>query len=424
MQKKTITKISAEIPVRQNLKRVAAYARVSSGKDAMKHSLSAQVSYYSDLIQKTPGWEYAGVYSDEAKPGTRDAREDFKRLIKDCEAGQIDMIITKSISRFARNTVLLLQSVRHLKSLGVDVYFEEQNIHSVSGDGELMLTILASFAQEESRSVSENQKWRIRNCFNEGRPWNMNMLGYRQENGSLIIVPEEAELVRRIFNEYLEGKGPGKIVKELNAEGIPAPRGGEWGTAELRKILKNTAYTGNLKLQRFFRETHISPYSTKNTGELPIYKVDGSHPPIISEETFDAVQNEIVRRAEKHKDKAPPQKYPYSLKIDCGNCGKKYRRKLNHGIPVWKCITFDYKGKAACPSKQIPESVLDDIFAGVNMDTIEKITACNGNILIAKFTDGREEHYVWKDRSRSESWTPEMKKLAGERLKERKKING
>ena len=153
---------SRRLPLR---KRVAAYARVSSGKDAMLHSLSAQVSYYSEHIQSHPEWEYAGVYVDEALTGTKDDRDGFQRLLADCRAGKIDMVLTKSISRFARNTVTLLETVRELKTLGVDVYFEEQNIHSLSGDGELMLTILASYAQEESRSVSENCKWRIRNQF-------------------------------------------------------------------------------------------------------------------------------------------------------------------------------------------------------------------------------------------------------------------
>ena len=151
-------------------KRVAAYARVSSGKDAMLHSLSAQVSYYSKLIQNHGGWEYAGVYADEALTGTKDNRENFQRLLADCRNGKVDMILTKSVSRFARNTLTLLETIRELKNLGVDVYFEEQNIHSATSDGELMLTIIASYAQEESLSASENQKWRVRQQFQNGKP--------------------------------------------------------------------------------------------------------------------------------------------------------------------------------------------------------------------------------------------------------------
>ena len=164
------------MPTREN---VAAYARVSTGKDEMLHSLSSQVSYYRDLIQSKPGWNFAGVYADEALTGTRDNRENFQRLLADCRAGKINRILTKSISRFARNTVTLLETVRELKNLGIDIYFEEQNIHTISADGELMLPLLASYAQEESRSASENQKWRVKRNFEEGIPWRSFMLGYR-----------------------------------------------------------------------------------------------------------------------------------------------------------------------------------------------------------------------------------------------------
>ena len=186
-------RISLRLPWR---KRVAAYARVSSGKDAMLHSLSAQVSYYSEHIQSHPEWEYAGVYVDEALTGTKDNREGFQRLLADCRAGKVDMVLTKSISRFARNTVTLLETVRELKTLGADVYFEEQNIHSLSGDGELMLTILASYAQEESRSVSENCKWRIRKKFQQGIPANWRFVRLPHQHGEIAVHPVEAEVVR------------------------------------------------------------------------------------------------------------------------------------------------------------------------------------------------------------------------------------
>ena len=172
------------------LTRVAAYARVSSAKDAMRQSLSAQVSYYSSLIQRHPGWQYASVFADEAKTGTKDSREGFQKMIAACRAGSVDAIITKSISRFARNTVTLLETVRELKGYGVDVFFEEQNIHTLSADGELMLSILASYAQEESLSASENQKWRIKKNFEEVKPWSSTLLGYRNVNGRFEIVPE------------------------------------------------------------------------------------------------------------------------------------------------------------------------------------------------------------------------------------------
>lgn len=210
------------------LKNVAAYARVSSPKNAMQRSLSAQVSYYSGMIQSHPGWNYAGMYADVGITGTKETRDGFQRLLDDCKAGNIDMIITKSISRFARNTVTLLSTVRELKSMGVDVFFEEQNIHSTSGDGELMLTILASFAQEESLSASENQKWRIKKNFEEGKPWSGKLYGYRLVKGTFVIIPEEAAIVRRVFAEYLSGKGNAGIANGLNADGIPSREGGKW----------------------------------------------------------------------------------------------------------------------------------------------------------------------------------------------------
>ena len=222
---RTIKKIVFPVQEAPKLTRVAAYARVSSGKDAMLHSLSAQVSYYNELIQRHPGWVFCGVYADEALTGTKADRENFTRLLQDCKAGKVDMVITKSISRFARNTVTLLETVRELKLIGVDVYFEEQNIHSISADGELMLSILASYAQEESLSASENQKWRIKRNFENGMPWNGTLLGYRYENGKYIIVPDEAETVQLIFDSYLSGMGITAIMKMLNEKGILSRNG-------------------------------------------------------------------------------------------------------------------------------------------------------------------------------------------------------
>lgn len=253
-------------PKLEQKKRVAAYARVSSGKDAMLHSLSAQVSYYSDLIQNHDDWLYVGVYADEAKTGTKESRADFQRLIADCRAGKIDMVITKSISRFARNTVTLLQTVRDFKAWGVDIFFEEQNIHTMSGDGELMMTILASYAQEESRSASENQKWRIKRNFEEGMPWNGAMLGYRLKNGRYEIIPEEADLVRRIYNEYLSGDGYLTIAKRLNEDGIPSRFGKQWGQSVISKILSNYTYTGNL----IYRKPSVRTTSPRKPSSITV----------------------------------------------------------------------------------------------------------------------------------------------------------
>jgi site-specific DNA recombinase len=427
---RTITVVPKPTKLEQK-KKVAAYARVSSGKDAMLHSLSAQVSYYSNLIQNHDDWLYVGVYADEAKTGTKDSRDDFQRLIADCRVGKVDMVLTKSISRFARNTVTLLQTVREFKALGVDIYFEEQNIHTMSGDGELMMTILASYAQEESRSASENQKWRIRKNFEEGMPWNGTMLGYSYEKGKYIVVPDEAALVKLIFEYYLDGLGYNAVAKRLNAEGYKTRNGKPWYHSTIMKILRNYTYTGNLLLQKTYRENHITKKTLVNRGELPMYHAENTHEAIISQETFDAVQSEIARRANRFK-KSNMHKatYPFSGKLICSVCGKNYRRKVTHTGPVWICSTYNALGKAACASKQIPEDLLMNITAealGIDnfnertfADNMACIRVCTGNTLIYQFKDGSNVTMQWRDRSRRQSWTDEMKAAARQKALERR----
>ena len=413
-----ITQVSFA-PILKKRKRVAAYARVSSGKDAMLHSLSAQISYYSDLIQKHLGWEFAGVFADEAKTGTRDSREDFQKLLQACREKQVDMVITKSISRFARNTVTLLATVRELKALGVDVFFEEQNIHTLSADGELMITVLASYAQEESLSASENQKWRIRKNFESGIPCDGTVLGYRYKDGRYVIEPTEAEIVRRIYSMYLSGMGERSIAKMLNSEELPTRYGNRWTKTSIACVLKNYTYTGNLLLQKTFRENHLTKHDVKNRGQLPQYHAAEAHEAIISLEDYKAVQEEMVRRAERY---APPTKdytkrYPYSGLITCGCCGARYSRKVTHGGPVWICTTYNTQGKSSCPSKAVPERVLDSLTEGISLDDLTALRAENGNRLVFCFKEGSVSVKRWEDRSRAESWTPEMKEAARQKSK-------
>ena len=209
---KQIFDITPPLTVITKRQRVAAYARVSCDKDTMLHSLAAQIDYYRKYITRNPKWEFVGVYTDEAKTGTKDDREQFQRLLSDCRAGLVDMVITKSISRLARNTVTLLATVRELKELGINIFFEEQNINSISEEGELMLTLMASQAQEESLSCSENCKWKIRKGFEKGQPNTCTMLGYRLVDGEITLVPDEAEIVKEIFDLYLSGCGVQKIA--------------------------------------------------------------------------------------------------------------------------------------------------------------------------------------------------------------------
>lgn len=420
---RAIEKVEFTIPQIPKAERVAAYARVSSGKDAMLHSLAAQVSYYSDLIENHPGWLFAGVYADEAISGTKDSRGEFQRLLADCRAGRIDRIITKSISRFARNTVTLLETIRELRQLGIDVFFEEQNIHTLSADGELVITILASYAQEESRSVSENQIWRVRRNFEQGKPWNTTMLGYRAKEGTLYVFEPEAETVRRIFREYLSGKGLTAIANGLNRDGITTRNGSQWHKTPVQKVLKNYAYTGNLLLQQTFRESFITKKQIPNEGQLPKYHAVGTHEAIIDLETYERVQDEMQRRADKKKPRSKEiEVYPFTSKIICAHCGKHYGRKTTPTGPVWICATYNTVGKAACPSKAIPESVLLKLTEGISFD---EIIADNNNTIRVR-SGSTETVLTWKDRSRSESWTPEMKAAAAERTRQRsaKKCQG
>ena len=410
------------LPKLERRKNVAGYCRVSCGKDSMLQSLSSQVAYYSQLIQSHTDWAYAGVYADEAETGTKENRHEFQRMLTDCRAGKIDMIITKSISRFARNTVTVLESVRELKNLGVDVYFEEQNIHTTDGDGELLLTILASYAQEESKSVSENMLWRIQKNFEEGQPWNKTVLGYRYKGDCFVIVPEEAELVRRIYDLYLSGLGTTAIVKILNEEECRTRFDNEkWHRSVIHGILTNDTYTGNLTLQKTFSEDHISKITRINRGELPKYYAEETHEAIIPMETFQAVQAEMARRAAKaHRNGRTYT--PFSGKLICGICGKHYNRRKKARGECWDCITFNDFGKEACPSKRIPESTLmektaeilhtDEFSPAAFEHLIAFIRVCPENRLVYHFHDGHEEETTWKDRSRAASWTPEMREAA------------
>ena len=405
--------------------RVAGYCRVSSGKDEQLHSLSVQVGYFKERIVRHPGWEFVGVFFDEAKTGTKESRSGFQDLLAACRSGQVDMVITKSISRFARNTVTLLETVRELKAIGVDVFFEEQNTHTKSSDGELMLTILASYAQEESLSASENQKWRVKKNFEVGIPWNTKLLGYRLKDGRYVIVPEEAETVKRIFELYLSGMGPLKISKALNAEGKRTSENNPWRPNGVSDILRNDTYTGNLTLQKTYREDHISKRTRKNCGEYPQYKVEESHDAIIPKELFDAVQAEISRRAEEWEHDNKPSTGVFTGKLICENCGRHYRRRTIRRGHAWQCSTYGTMGKAACASKQIPEDTLikacTDVLdlpvfdECVFSSCVAGILVRGGNKLVFHFVDGSEKEYIWQDRSRSESWTEEMKEAARKR---------
>lgn len=356
---RTIKVIQSRIVKMPTKKRVAAYARVSSGKDAMLHSLSAQVSYYSNMIQQKNEWSYVGIYADEAITGTKDRRVEFNRLIQDCTDGKIDMIITKSISRFARNTVTMLEVVRKLKNINVDVYFEKENIHSISGDGELMLTILASFAQEESRSVSENCKWRIRKGFEQGELINLRFLyGYRINKGKIEIYEKEAEIVRMIFDDYLNGEGCTRIANKLRKMNVDKLRGGMWNSERVVDIIKNEKYTGNALLQKKYVKDHLSKKLVRNKGILTQYYAEGTHPAIIDIKTFETAQKIMEANRTKFRGKCGGNGYLFTSKIECGICGKNYRHKDREGKTTWVCANHIKYGNSRCVVKPLNEEKL------------------------------------------------------------------
>ncbi len=426
---RTIKQVIFPTPRPIEVTRVAAYARVSSGKDAMLHSLSAQVSYYSDLIQRHPGWLYCGVYADEALTGTKDSRENFQRLLAACHNGEVDMVITKSISRFARNTVTLLQSIRELKDLCVDVFFEEQNIHTMSSDGELMLTILASYAQEESRSASENQKWRVRKGFERGELINWRfMLGYDISKEDVRVNPEAAVLVRDIYRRFLDGESLSAIARHLNESGVKGIHGGSWKAEQIRQILSNEKYTGSALLWKSFRNNHIEKQQRPNRGELPMYYAEGTHPAIIDEETFAKAKEKLAALSAKSDHRAKPRHSAFTGIIICGQCGQKYKRVKNHQYFAWNCTAYQTKGKSVCPGLQLRENVLHlaaadalgltDYEEEAVRERVAYVRADADHTLTFFLKDGQQTATVaWQNPSRAESWTPEMKAEASRRTK-------
>ena len=439
-----ITKIEStkiELPKK---KRVAAYARVSIERGRTMHSFSAQVSFYNNLIQKNPEWEYVGVYADLGISGTgTKKRDEFNRLMEDCEEGKIDIILTKSISRFARNTLDLLKTVRHLKDLGIEIRFEKENINSLSGDGELMLSILASFAQEESISISNNVKWATRKRFEKGLPnGKFHIYGYRWKDEHLVIEPEEAENIRLMYKNYMNGISAEVTAEQLNVMGVKSFKGGKVPASSVRAILKNITYTGNLLFQKEYVVDPISKKTRVNRGELPQYFVENSHEAIIPMDEFLKVQEEIKRRRKLGARANMSLNITcFTSKIKCPLCGKNYRRSGKRQTKnkdkvyyVWICQTKDSKGAKFCGAKIIPEEELkisscevlglekfdDEVF----INTIEKIVPIGDDILDFYFYDGRVVRKEWHSHARNRCWTEERKKKWGEEIKKRWKDGG
>lgn len=430
--------IEPKVPQMPARKRVAAYARVSMESERLQHSLSAQVSYYSSLIQQNPAWEYAGVYADDGITGTKtNDRAEFNRMIADCESGKIDIILTKSISRFARNTVDLLNAVRHLKELGISVQFEKEHIDSLSEDGELMLTLLASFAQEEVRSLSDNVKWGTRKRFEKGIPnGRFQIYGYRWDGDHLVVEPEEAKIVKLIYDNFLNGLSAESTEKQLEEMGVKSYKGQHFGNTSIRQILGNITYTGNLLFQKEYTVDPISKKSRKNQGELPQYWVENTHEAIIPMEVYQAVQEEKARRRELGVfANWSINTSCFTSKIKCGRCGKSYQRSNRKGrkdpdanYTVWICGTRRKTGNAQCQNKDIPEPMLKEACAAVlGLDEFDE-TVFSEQInhieipapyeMVFYFKDGRIVPHRWQSTMRKDCWTDDRRAAKGRYVQE------
>ena len=359
------------------LLRVAAYARVSTNSEEQLTSYEAQVDYYTRYIQSKPDeWIFIEVYTDEGISATNTKKRDgFNRMIADALAGKIDLIITKSISRFARNTVDTLTTVRKLKEKGIDIFFEKENIHTLDAKGELLITIMSSLAQEESRSISENVTWGQRKRFADGKvslPYKR-FLGYRKGTDGLPeIAPEEAVVVRLIYRLFLYGKSPSAIASYLTDEGILTPSGkAVWRSSVVESILTNEKYKGDALLQKKFTVDFLTKKQKVNEGEVPQYYVANSHPAIIEPEIFDLVQYELKKR--KSDGRWTSCTHPFSGKVFCGECGGVYGSKVWHSnskyrTVVWQC-NEKHRGQH-CTTPHFTEDEMQAAFLAVFNQTL------------------------------------------------------
>ena len=367
--------------VKENEKKihVAAYCRVSTDSDEQEESYDAQVKHFKEELQKNPAWVSAGIYADDGISATNTKKRDqFNQMIDDAMAGKIDMIRTKSISRFARNTVDCLQTVRKLRTKNIGIYFEKEGINTLDANGEVLLTILSSLAQQESESLSQNVKLGYQYRFQRGKV-NVNynrFLGYTKgEDGKLEIVPEEAEVVKRIYREYLEGGSTISIAKGLEHDGIKTGDGKtKWYGTTVQKILSNEKYIGDALLQKTVTIDTLQKKRVKNVDHLPQYYVKDDHPAIIPKELFFEVQAEMTRRSELRREGKLNEKY-WSGKVICGECGASFQRThwilKGEKVLVWRCRSRLQKGKkSGCHSRTIREADLQKAVVKAVQDLI------------------------------------------------------
>ena len=377
-----IAEMQGESRIDMRPKRVAAYCRVSTDREEQEHSFETQKAMYTEMIMMKPTWQMAGIYADEGITGTvAKKRPGFMKMIEDCRKGKIDMIVTKSVSRFSRNNLDCLMYVRELKQLGIPIIFEKEGINTIQVSSELLLTLFGALSQAESESISMNVKLGIRQSLKNGnvRFSYKTFLGYRKgADGQPEIVPEQADIVRRIYNDFLAGATYLEIAKRLTEENVPTMGGGNrWFSERIKSILKNEKYKGDALLQKTYITDPISKRVKKNNGELPMYYVENSHPAIIERRIFDRVQEEIARRAGKKKVKQTGTKtelgrysgkYALTEQLYCGECGTPYRRctwsRNGKKKIVWRCVSrLDYGKKYCKNSPSVEESRLHNAIA-------------------------------------------------------------
>ena len=377
-------------------KRVAGYARVSTDSEEQQTSYEAQVDYYTKYIQSKPEWTFVKVYTDEGISALNTKHRDgFNEMIADALDGKIDLIVTKSVSRFARNTVDSLTTVRKLKEKGIEVYFEKEGIATLDSKGELLITIMSSLAQEESRSISENVTWGQRKRFADGKVSVAygKFLGYcKGANGTMEIVPEEAETVRSIYRQFIQGKTTNAIAAGLTRSGIPTPGGKEkWQATTIESILTNEKYKGSALLQKKFTTDFLTKKMKPNEGEVPQFYVENSHPAIICPEEWDRVQNEMLRR--KATGRHQNSLSPFSAKLICGDCGEYYGSKVWHSNSkyrrtIWQC-NDKFKGVEKCQTPHLYEDDIKEMFLKAVSELMIDREALidDGRVLHTAFTD-------------------------------------
>lgn len=374
--------------------RVAAYCRVSTEQEEQQNSYQVQIAYYTDLINRKKEWTLAGIFADEGISGTQTKkRTEFNRMIRMCKNKKIDLVITKSISRFARNTVDCLEYVRQLKDLGIGVIFEKENINTLTMTSEFMIALYGSFAQAESESISKNVSWGKEKAYREGKVQFQYkyLLGYKKgTDGKPEIVPEEAEIVRLIYTLFLDGYSMTRIKKILENKGYLTAQGKKvWNESLIRSILKNEKYVGDALLQKTFTSDCITHKVVKNHGERPMYLVTDHHVPIVDRDTYNRVQQELARRSSKRKvsDKTTTEQGKYSSKyaltelLICGHCGTPYRRTTwaarGKKQIVWRCISRLEHGKKYCPDS--PTIKEENLHQGI-IKAINNYYSCRNDI--------------------------------------------